>query len=74
MTIGASVFLVAIGAVLRYAVTIESEAINIDVVGAILMIAGAVGLVLSLFFYITAQQKNNSNSPANRPPEDGYLR
>lgn len=49
MTIAAAVFLIAIGAILRYATNIHVEGISIDTVGLILMIAGVVGLVLSFF-------------------------
>ena len=52
MTIGASLFLIAVGAILKYAVTREKlEGINIDTAGLILMIVGVVGLVLGLFLY-----------------------
>lgn len=47
MTIAAAIFLIAVGAILRYAFDLNVEGIDIDTVGLILMIAGAVGLVLS---------------------------
>jgi hypothetical protein len=50
MTIGSSIFLIAVGAILRYAVTASVSGISIATVGLILMIAGIVGLVLSLFY------------------------
>jgi hypothetical protein len=49
MSIGTSIFLFAVGAILKYAVTEEVSGIDLDVVGVILMIVGVVGLVLSLF-------------------------
>jgi hypothetical protein len=48
--IGTSLFLFAVGAILRYAVTASVSGIDLDVVGLILMIVGAVGFVLSLFW------------------------
>ena len=52
MTIGSSLFLIAVGAILKYAVTKDTwHAINIDTVGLILMIVGVVGLVLGLYLY-----------------------
>lgn len=48
MSIGASIFLIAVGAILRYAVTAEVSGIEIETVGLILMIAGIIGLVISL--------------------------
>ncbi len=52
MTFGTSIFLIAIGAVLRYAVTATVSGIEITTVGLILMIAGIAGLVLSLFYML----------------------
>jgi hypothetical protein len=49
MTIAAAIFLIALGAILRYATDLNVEGISIDTVGLILMIAGAAGLVLSFF-------------------------
>jgi hypothetical protein len=49
MTIGTSIFLIAVGAILKYAVTATVAGIEIQTVGLILMIAGVVGLVIGLF-------------------------
>jgi len=49
MTIAAAIFLIAAGAILRYATNFHVEGVSVDTVGLILMIAGAAGLVLSLF-------------------------
>lgn len=49
MTIGAGIFLIAVGAILKFATNIHVEGISIDTVGVILMIAGAVGLILGIF-------------------------
>ena len=48
MSIGASIFLIAVGAILRYAVTASVSGIELQTVGLILMIAGIIGLVISL--------------------------
>ncbi len=50
MPAGSSIFLIAVGAVLRYAVTATVSGISIQTVGLILIIAGVLGLVLSLFY------------------------
>jgi hypothetical protein len=51
MTIGAALFLIAVGAILRFAVAASAtHGINIHTIGDILMIVGAVGLALSLTF------------------------
>jgi Domain of unknown function (DUF6458) len=44
-----SIFLIALGAILRYAVTVSISGIELDVVGLILMIVGIIGLVITLF-------------------------
>jgi len=49
MTIAGAIFLIALGAILRYATNLHVEGVSIDTVGLILMIAGAAGLVLSFF-------------------------
>jgi Na+-transporting NADH:ubiquinone oxidoreductase subunit NqrD len=48
MTIGTSLFLIGVGAILRYAVTATVSGINIQTVGLILLAVGALGLVLSV--------------------------
>lgn len=50
MGIGTSLFLIAVGAILRFAVTVTSPNFNIQTVGLILMIVGAVGLAISLLW------------------------
>jgi hypothetical protein len=55
MTIGGSIFLVAVGAILRYAVTDSISGIDLATIGLILMIAGIVGLVISLFMFATSR-------------------
>lgn len=50
MGIGTSIFLIAIGAILTYAVTATVAGISINTVGIILMVVGAVGLVISLLW------------------------
>ncbi len=52
MTIGSSVFLIAVGAILRYAVTATVSGVSIQTIGLILMLAGVFGLVLSLFYLL----------------------
>jgi hypothetical protein len=49
MGIGASIFLVAVGAILRFAVVDDVKGVDVGVVGLILMIAGALGLALTMF-------------------------
>jgi hypothetical protein len=49
MTIGSSLFLIAVGAILRYAVKDQWHAVDVPTIGLILMIVGAFGLILGLY-------------------------
>ena len=49
MYIGTSIFLIAVGAVLAWAVTAEVAGIDVQTAGVILMVVGAIGLIVSLF-------------------------
>jgi hypothetical protein len=50
MTIGTSILLIAVGAILKYAVTAHVSGINLQTVGVILMLVGILGLILSLLY------------------------
>jgi hypothetical protein len=50
MTIGTSIVLIAVGAVLKYAVTAHVSGIDIQTVGTILLLVGILGLILSLIY------------------------
>jgi hypothetical protein len=63
MTVGTSIFLIAAGAILRYAVTAHVAGVDLATVGLILMIAGALGLVIGLWMTLAARR-----SPPARPP------
>ena len=49
MGIGVSLLLIAIGAVLDFAVTVHTSGFNLNTIGLILMIVGGIGLLFSLF-------------------------
>jgi len=51
LSLGVSIFLLAVGAVLTFAVEVTASGFNLHTVGIILMVAGALGLVLSLLFW-----------------------
>ena len=51
MGLGVGIFLVAVGAILAFAVHATSSAVNIHTVGWILMAVGAIGILLSLIFW-----------------------
>jgi hypothetical protein len=52
MTTGSSIFLIAVGAILRYAVSASVSGISLQTIGLILIIAGILGLVISLFYML----------------------
>jgi hypothetical protein len=82
MTIGTSLLLIAVGAILKYAVTTDVSGIDIQTVGVILMLVGILGLILSLlytFVWSDAAQRRRRGPAAgyddrtqNLPPRDRY--
>lgn len=56
MRIGTSIFLLALGAILAFAVTAEVDFVSLELVGYILMVCGVIGLIWSL----VASQRNRS--------------
>jgi Domain of unknown function (DUF6458) len=53
MGIGVSLILIAVGAILTWAVTATASGVDINTVGVILMVIGLAGLVISLMFWST---------------------
>ena len=51
MGFGVSILLIAVGAILTWAVSAEVSGLDINVVGVILLIVGILGLVLSMIFW-----------------------
>ncbi len=51
MSLGVSIFLLVVGAILTFAVDVTASGFSIHTVGIILMVAGALGVVLSLLFW-----------------------
>ena len=49
MAIGTALFLIAVGAILRYAVSDSVEGVDLPTIGLILMIVGVIGMVISFF-------------------------
>jgi hypothetical protein len=79
VTFGTSIFLFAVGAILRYAVTATVSGIDIATVGLILMIAGVVGLLLSLFYVVSMgprraalRERVVERDPYQEPPPPSY--
>jgi len=67
MTIGTSLFVIAVGAILRFAVTRDKLwGVQLDTAGLILMIVGGLGLILGLWLYSRA--RSEPAPPASTPP------
>jgi uncharacterized membrane protein HdeD (DUF308 family) len=70
MTIGTSLFLIAVGAILRYAVDATVAGVDIQTAGLILMIIGVVGLVIGLF--LLTQARDRAVVVDDRPVDPRY--
>jgi cytochrome c oxidase subunit IV len=68
MTIGAGIFLIAVGAILKFATNIHVQGVSIDTIGVILMIAGAAGLILGLFQEMIWSRRTRPVAPGEVPP------
>ena len=64
MGIGTSIFLIAVGAILKFAVTAHVSGIALATVGTILIIVGVIGLLISLF--MLASWRDREVGPAGR--------
>jgi len=51
MGLGVSIFLIAVGAILTWAVNVSVSGLELQTIGVILMVVGALGLVLSMIFW-----------------------
>jgi predicted membrane channel-forming protein YqfA (hemolysin III family) len=69
MSIGASIFLLVVGAILTFAVNVTTEGFNLNTVGIILMVAGVIGLLLSLLFWSSFSPYRRRRSVGTYPEE-----
>jgi hypothetical protein len=60
VSIGASVLLLLAGAILRFAVTWTPKNVDLQVIGVILMIGGAVGLIASIAVFVMKRRREQS--------------
>ena len=74
MGIGVSIFLIAVGAILTFAVDVTTRGLDLQTVGVILMIVGLLGLLLSLIFWASGggfggtRRDTVVRDPYDRPP------
>jgi hypothetical protein len=66
VTIATAIFLIAVGAILRYAINVETDVIDIQTVGLILMIVGIIGLVISLAVLFLGGRDDYAPPPTRR--------
>lgn len=67
MGIGTSIFLIAVGAILYFAVNADVSGLEISTVGLILMIVGVIGLLISLYFATLTTRRRPGEIPPDRP-------
>jgi hypothetical protein len=72
MGIGTSIFLIAAGAILYFAVNADVSGLEISTVGLILMICGALGLIISLFLLSSARRGATTERTVVRDREPPY--
>jgi hypothetical protein len=67
MTIGGSLLLIAVGAILKFAVKDSIEGVDLTTVGLILMIVGGIGLLFGIW---QTQRLTRTTTPVARDPYD----
>jgi len=75
MTIGASLFLIAVGAILKWAVTDHVSGVDLGTIGVILMIIGLAGLILGVALMMSRRRTDIIQRPGRTTyvePNDPY--
>lgn len=76
MGIGGSIFLIALGAIFAFALDVNVGWLDINVVGWVLMLAGVVGLILTMWFWQSRRRQVVTTTPVNTtrvaPPAQPY--
>ena len=67
MGVGSSLFLIALGAICYWALDFDLAGVDIDAIGVILMVIGAIGLVLSLLFWSSFSPRRRRETVVERP-------
>lgn len=74
MGIGASIFLLALGAILAFAVEASVAGVDIQTVGVILMVAGVLGLLITLLWLTVLSDRRRGTVPDERPADREVVR
>jgi Domain of unknown function (DUF6458) len=70
MTIGSSIVLIAVGAILKWAVTAHVSWINLQTAGTVLFVLGIVGLILSVLYTFVWSRQNRTAATRTYVPRD----
>lgn len=69
MGIGTSIFLIAVGAILKFAVTATVSGVSLATVGTILIVLGIIGLLISTVFLMQARRRTGGRVTRERVVE-----
>jgi hypothetical protein len=73
MGIGAGIFLIAVGAILTFAVNVSISGLDIAVIGVVLMLAGAAGIILDICLFAPRRRQRvvyQDNAPVAYPDQE----
>ncbi|HEY2318023.1 MAG TPA: DUF6458 family protein [Solirubrobacteraceae bacterium] len=70
MTIGTSILLIAVGAILKWAVTAHVSGINLQTAGTVLFVLGIIGLIISLLYTFVWSRQNRTTTTRTYVPRD----
>lgn len=67
MSLGTSILLIAVGAIMRFAVHVTTTGFSIHTAGTILMVVGGIGLLLSLFWMLVWSGRRRGGVVRDQP-------
>jgi len=70
MYIGSSVFLIAVGAILRWAASWHVSGFNVQLAGLIVFLVGILGLAITLILWVTRRSSRDRRRDDDVPPRD----
>jgi hypothetical protein len=70
MYIGSSILLIAVGAILRWAVSWHVSGFNVQLAGLIIFLVGILGLVITLVIWFTRRSSGDRRRDDDVPPRD----
>jgi hypothetical protein len=73
LSLGASLFLLATGAILTFAVEVAATGFNIKTIGIILMVVGGIGLLISLMWMQRGRRTGSRTVVREEEPRDGNV-